>query len=196
MITERFDAAFVDIGNEAMRRIFTMLPNVYSVLDPTYGHGFFYKLTPWLKILGGDIDEKRAKDVILDMRYLPFKNNSFDCCVLDPPFLHSSRKKGTKAPSFRKLGQRKRQSCSQLLELYKQAGKEAFRVARQIVIMKCADMVDTTELIPIAARLIQMFGDPWEILITTHTQGALPAQGRILHFRHNYVYYLVWKIKS
>lgn len=193
---ERLEAAFVGESPQAMWRIFKMLPEVKTVLEPTYGRGRFYKLTPWLQVTGGDIDKARAKDVRCDMRYLPFRDKSFDCVALDPPFLHSSRKKGTKVNTYKIFGGRQCQTTQGLLDLYTLAGREAFRVASKAVVIKCNDMVyDETGLIPFGHRLMNVFGEPWEIVVSIRPSGLLPAtRGKVSHFRHNYVYYLVWKL--
>lgn len=65
--------------------ITVLFPDAESIYDPTYGNGVFWKgfLHP---VLGSDILPTRSPDLVADFTRLPFKDETFDLVVFDPPF--------------------------------------------------------------------------------------------------------------
>ena len=117
------------------------------VADTTYGKGAF-----WRNVPPGKYD-LRATDILdgVDCRDLPYENGTIDCVVLDPPYMHSPGG-GTHSgqPAFEEhyrnngTGNNTNKKYHEaVVELYKEAGKEAFRVLRErgVFIVKCQDEV-------------------------------------------------------
>lgn len=181
------NAAFVGGSARAIQAIFAMHKDVARVLDPTYGLGGFYKLTPQLQVTGGDLNP--AKGIPMDIRALPFKDESFDAVVLDPPYMSSSG--SALEHQFGMFGQ----SQEKLIELYIAGLQEAWRVARVLVVAKCADAVNSGKFVPVAARVITGFGQPlYDTVITVRERSMEHPHWRtVKHFRHNYAYYLIWR---
>src|SRR5579859_6028898 len=62
-----------------------------KILDATVNDGRFWNGTK-RKVVGLDIDPKFKPDVIADNREMPFKANSFDVIVYDPPHIPNQGK--------------------------------------------------------------------------------------------------------
>lgn len=184
------NAAFVGNSSEAVAAIFRLHNDCKTVLDPTYGRGAFYRLVPELLVTGGDIDP--AKGVPMDMRALPFGDSSFDAVVIDPPYLGGSAGRGSALEQKYGIFSH---SQLELLSLYSAGLTEAWRVARKLVVAKCADAVDSGRFVPVAARLIAAFPHPLYDMLITVRQHSLqhPFWKTVQHFRHNYAYYLLWR---
>lgn len=58
-----------------------------TIADVTYGKGAFWKKTPHLNVTGSDLIT--VPERTYDFRDLPYRDNSFDIVVLDPPYVHS-----------------------------------------------------------------------------------------------------------
>lgn len=58
-----------------------------KIADLTYGKGVFWRKTPYLRVFGSDIKTfpKRPHNFTC----LPYRNQTFDIAVLDPPYIHS-----------------------------------------------------------------------------------------------------------
>ncbi|MBI1744452.1 site-specific DNA-methyltransferase [Candidatus Acetothermia bacterium] len=122
------------------------------VADVTYGKGIFWKKVPLLlyKLLPTDIKTG------VDCRNLPYKDESIDCVVLDPPYMeglfrrsqshlagsgsHSAFRESYSNGSETTEGPRYHDA---VLGLYFKAGREAYRVLRNegSLIVKCQDEV-------------------------------------------------------
>jgi hypothetical protein len=64
-----------------------LFPDAGTALDLTYGSGKFWDGTAGVRVTGVDLDPSRARDVCADFTRLPFRADSFDVCVFDPPYL-------------------------------------------------------------------------------------------------------------
>lgn len=61
-------------------------------LDPTYSKGIFYKYDISRPKYIGDINPTNTNVKVMDCRKLPFKNNSLNSIIFDPPFLATTGK--------------------------------------------------------------------------------------------------------
>ena len=86
-----------------------------------------------------------------DCRDLPYENGEIDCVVLDPPYMHSPGGTAHQSHSAFEDHYRNNESGKQtgskyhqaVVDLYEEAGREAWRVLRErgIFIVKCQDEV-------------------------------------------------------
>ena len=139
-------SAHVD-GNES---VFPQILALYVmpgsvVADVTYGKGVFWRNIPADRyhLLATDIRDG------VDCRNLPYGDGEIDCVVLDPPYMHSPGGTAhlTQEPFERYYanngsgGQTGSKYHEAVLDLYRDAGKEACRVLRErgVFIVKCQD---------------------------------------------------------
>jgi tRNA G10 N-methylase Trm11 len=185
------------------------VPAGATVADVTHGTGIFWKRVPAgvYKLLASDLKTG------VDCRALPYKAESIDCVVLDPPYMEGLFRRAKKqlagagayAP-FRSTysnGQRSEPGAPKyhdaVLDLYYKAGREAARVLRSrgIFIVKCQDEVSANqqrlthvELINAYAQIGFYAKDLFVIV-----RANRPAVSRILrqeHARKNHSYFLVF----
>ena len=141
-------SAYLDGNDSVFPKILGLYVKPGSVVaDVTYGKGVF-----WRRIPTGLYDV-RATDVQngVDCRKLPYNDGEVDCVVLDPPYMHSPG--GTAHQTHEPFeeyygnngsgGQTKRKYHEAVVNLYQDAGKEAYRVLREsgVFIVKCQDEV-------------------------------------------------------
>lgn len=128
------------------------VPKGAKVADVTYGLGVFWRNVNQndYRLVASDLKTG------VDCRKLPYKNASFDCVVLDPPYMEGlyRRVSGHLAGSGSHSAFRKAYSNGQhteggpkwhdaVLDMYFKAGAEAYRVLKQngVLIVKCQDEV-------------------------------------------------------
>lgn len=175
-----------------------------KIADVTYGKGVFWKRIPkdYYHVTGSDIQEG------IDCRTLPYDNSSFDCIVLDPPYMHTPG--GTAHVGHQNYENYYRNNNSTngsgkkyheaVLDLYFAAGKEAFRVLRNhgIFIVKCADEVCANQQRLTHVEIIQEYakhGFVVEDLFVLLRQNR-PGVSRVIkqvHARKNHSYFLVFR---
>jgi len=176
------------------------------VADVTYGKGVF-----WRKIPKGTY-QLYATDLKtgVDCRNLPYENNSIDCVVFDPPYMHTpggtahnghqnyeeyyKNNKGYKSD---------KKYHEAVLDLYFSGAKEAYRVLKNkgILIIKCQDEVCANKQrlthVEIIVELEKM-GYLTEDLFVLVRNGK-PGVSRIIkqrHARKNHSYFLVFRKKE
>ena len=123
---------------------FTLSPGS-TVADVTYGKGVFWRKVPKdaYNVLATDLDTG------VDSRNLPYEDESVDCVVFDPPYMHSpggtahvghqnyeGYYKNNRITSEKKYHEA-------VLDLYFRSAREAWRVLRHggTYIVKCQDQV-------------------------------------------------------
>jgi hypothetical protein len=128
------------------------VPEGATVADVTWGKGVF-----WQKVREGAYDV-RATDISMgvDCRELPYLDGEIDCVVLDPPYMEgffrndgSQKAGGGSYSAFREHysnGHERPEKAKwhdAVTELYREAGREAYRVLRRngVLIVKCQDEV-------------------------------------------------------
>jgi hypothetical protein len=179
------------------------------VADVTYGKGIFWKKVPRGKYQLLATDIKRDG---VDCRHLPYQDGTIDCVVLDPPYMEGFYRRseghlagtGTYA-AFRstysngKPTQQGPKYHNAVLDLYFQAGQEAYRVLRPygILIVKCQDEVsaNTQHLthveIIVHYQSLGFYAKDLFVLVRPNR----PAVSRIKkqeHARKNHSYFLVF----
>lgn len=194
-------------GND---RIFPRVLSLYVkpgsiVADVTYGKGVF-----WRRIPDGLYD-LRATDLRdgVDCRDLPYGDGEIDCVVLDPPYMHSPGGTAHTAHSpfeahYRNNGSGNRTKSKYheaVLDLYEEAGHEAFRVLRErgVLIVKCQDEVCSNRQRFTHVEIMQAYADmgfeaeDLFVAVRNNRPGVSRAV-RQVHARKNHSYFLVfWK---
>lgn len=193
------------------------VPEGAVVADVTYGKGVFWRHVPkgMYKLLPTDIQTG------VDCRRLPYANESVDCVVLDPPYMegllrenkHHRGGQGTHV-SFRDaysdngnaenaIARPKPKWHAAVLDMYVQAGQEAYRVLRSegIFIVKCQDEVSANKQWLTHVEIINEYtamGFYTKDLFVVMRSNK-PAVSRIKkqqHARKNHSYFLVFvKVK-
>ncbi len=194
-------------GND---RMFPRILDLYVargsiVADVTYGRGVF-----WRHIPDGEYD-LRATDLLsgTDCRDLPYADGSIDCVVLDPPYMHSPGGTAHTAHEAFETHYRNNGSGRQgrakyheaVLELYEDAGKEAWRVLRErgVLIVKCQDEVCSNRQRFTHIEIMEAYeamGFVAEDLFVTvrNNRPGVSCAVRQVHARKNHSYFLVfWK---
>ncbi|MGH7451516.1 MAG: helix-turn-helix domain-containing protein [bacterium] len=174
------------------------------VADVTYGKGVFWKNIPKnaYKLNVSDITEG------VDCRSLPYKAETIDCVVLDPPYMHTpggtahvghQNYEGYYGNNRAANGSGKKYHEA-VLELYFAAADEAHRVLRDngIFIVKCADEVCANQQRLTHVELINEFEKKGFIVedLFVLLRNNRPGVSRILkqiHARKNHSYFLVFR---
>lgn len=194
-------------GNDA---VFPHILSLYvaqdsTVADVTYGEGVFWRNVPEDRyvVLGTDVQTGT------DCRELPYEDNEIDCVVLDPPYMHTPggsahtvhtaferhyRNNGTGNKTTKKYHEA-------VLELYEDAGKEAWRVLRDrgVLIVKCQDEVCSNRQRFTHVEIMQAYGQLGFIaedlfVVVRQNRPGVSRAVRQVHARKNHSYFLVfWK---
>lgn len=172
-----------------------------TVADVTFGNGVFWRKVPddTYKVLASDL----AKGV--DCRKLPYEDNSVDCVVFDPPYMHTPG--GTAHVNHQNYeGYYKNNQANStkkyhdaVLDLYFSAAMEAWRVLREAgtYIVKCQDEVCANQQRLTHVELINelgKYGFRCEDLFVVVRNGR-PGVSRLLtqaHARKNHSYFVVF----
>ena len=191
-------------------RVFPKILNLYVkpgsvVADVTYGKGVFWRGIP------DDRYDLRATDIQngVDCRSLPYDDGEIDCVVLDPPYMHSPG--GTAHlvhEPFEQYygnngsgGQTKSKYHEAVLDLYRDAGKEAYRILRErgVFIVKCQDEVCSNRQrfthveIMVAFDKMGFIAEDLFVVMRNNRPGVSRVV-RQVHARKNHSYFLVfWK---
>lgn len=199
-------SAYVD-GNE---KVFPKILDLYVskgsvVADVTYGKGVFWRNIP------ANTYELRATDLLdgIDCRDLPYEDGEIDCVVLDPPYMHTPGGSAhTVHTAFERhyrnnaTGNRTEKKYHEaVIELYEDAGREAFRVLRDkgVFIVKCQDEICSNRQRFTHIELMQVYSnmgfiaEDLFVIMRTNKPGVSRAVKQV-HARKNHSYFLVfWK---
>ena len=176
------------------------------VADVTFGNGVFWRQVP------EGLYELRTSDLLTgtDCRNLPYTNEEIDAVVLDPPYMHSpgGTAHAAKGSPFERYyrnngtGNRTtRKYHEAVLDLYFEAGEEAFRVLRDrgVIIVKCQDEVCSNRQrfthVEIMERYAQIgfVAEDLFVVVRNNRPGVSRAV-RQVHARKNHSYFLIfWK---
>ena len=190
--------------------VFPQILNLYvapgsTIADVTYGLGVFWRNVPegLYQLLPSDIADG------VDCRDLPYEDVSVDCVVLDPPYMHSPGGTAHTAHSafedhYRNNGSGNRTEKKYheaVLDLYIEAGKEAFRVLRErgVFVVKCQDEVCSNRQRFTHVEIMQEYqkiGFVAEDLfvVMRRNRPGVSRTVKQVHARKNHSYFLVfWK---
>ena len=194
-------------GNETVfpQILSLYVPQASVIADVTYGEGVFWRNVPedHYRVLGTDIQTG------VDCRDLPYADGEIDCVVLDPPYMHSPG--GTAHSSHRAFEKHYRNNGAgntttgkyheAVLQLYVEAGKEAFRVLRErgVFIVKCQDEVCSNRQRFTHVEIMEAYGKigfiPEDLFVVMrNNRPGVSRAIRQVHARKNHSYFLVfWK---
>ena len=198
-------SAYQAANNEVFPHILNLyVPKGSRIVDATYGRGVFWRnvTVKDYELLKSDIRDG------IDCRSLPYEEESTDCVVLDPPYMHSP---GGSAhvghQNFEEYYQNNGNGNSTglkyheaVLALYFDAAREAWRILKKggTVIIKCQD-----EVCACKQRLthVEIINELTEKLYLVEDLFVLvrknkPGVSRILkqkHARKNHSYFLVFR---
>ncbi|MBQ0727090.1 MAG: hypothetical protein KBT77_07065 [Thalassolituus oleivorans] len=190
------------------------VPKGSRVADVTWGRGVFWKKVPKdeYQVIGTDIA------MGIDCRNLPYEDGSFDCVVLDPPYMEGFYRKNNE----HKAGSGSHSSLARaysngdeinsdidnsgtkkwhaaVTDMYFKASREAFRVLRKkgILIVKCQDEVSAGKQwlthVEIINELESIGYYTKDLFVVVRT--GKPAVSRLInqvHARKNHSYFLVF----
>ena len=175
------------------------------VADVTYGRGVFWRRMPAgrYRLLATDIRTG------VDCRKLPYHDGEIDCVVLDPPYMHSpggTAHDGHEAfERFYRNNSSGGQTASKyheaVIALYRDAGKEAYRVLREggVLIVKCQDEVCSNRQRFTHVELILEYENMGFVaedifVVVRSNRPSVSRVERQVHARKNHSYFLVfWK---
>ncbi|MEP0842529.1 MAG: site-specific DNA-methyltransferase [Phycisphaerae bacterium] len=202
-------SAYVGTNAEVFPHVVRLhVPEGSRVADVTFGQGVFWRNVPphAYTLVPSDIQTG------IDCRALPYRNGSFDCVVLDPPYMEGLFRRarshlagaGSHA-AFRDYysngeethgGPKYHQA---VLDLYFRGGKEAHRVLRPegVLIVKCQDEVSANtqrlthvEIINEFERLGFYTKDLF-VVVRPNRPAVTRTKGQV-HARKNHSYFLVF----
>ena len=172
-----------------------------TVADVTYGKGVFWRKVPddAFRLLPTDLSTGT------DCRDLPYRDESIDCVVFDPPYMHTPG--GTAHVNHQNYEGYYRNNTANsnkkyheaVLDLYFTAAREAWRILRQggVYIVKCQDEVCANQQRLTHVEIINelaTYGFVAEDLFVVVRKGK-PGVSRLLrqaHARKNHSYFLVF----
>ena len=198
--------AYSDGNDKLFPRILDLYVKPQSVVaDVTFGKGVF-----WRNVPDGRYD-LRPTDVLTgtDCRDLPYEDSEIDCVVLDPPYMHSPGGTAHQSHSAFEDHYRNNESGKQtgskyhqaVVDLYEEAGREAWRVLRErgIFIVKCQDEVCSNRQrfthveIMNAYQKLGFVTEDLFVMVRNNRPGVSRTI-RQVHARKNHSYFLVfWK---
>lgn len=203
-------SAYVGINEDVFPHVLKLhVAEGATVADVTYGKGVFWKRVPRdrYKLLPTDLQTG------VDCRKLEYSDGSIDCVVLDPPYMEGlfRREVNHMAGAGTHGAFRKHYSNSEataeggpkwhgaVLDLYVQAGREAYRVLRGfgILIVKCQDEVSANTQRLTHVEIINAYeamGFYTKDLFVV-VRPNRPGMSRLLtqvHARKNHSYFLVF----
>lgn len=110
----------------------------WRTLDPTYGEGVFWREWRPDVLVTGESDKRRQVDVVLDAYALPYKDQSFDAVVFDPPY----KLNGTPDETLdRRFGVHESTEWQARMRLIWKGTEECGRVSSNMLLVKCQDQV-------------------------------------------------------
>jgi tRNA G10 N-methylase Trm11 len=203
-------SAFVGNNADIFPKILHLhVPKGSVVADVTYGKGVFWKNVPTgeYHLYPSDIQTG------VDCRNLAYKDETIDCIILDPPYMEGlfRKKKDHLAGAGNYKAFREHYSNGEansggakyhaaVLELYHDAGREAYRVIKKegILIVKCQDEVSANQQELSHVQIINYYASLGfyckDLFVVVRTNR--PAISRLLkqvHARKNHSYFLVFK---
>jgi hypothetical protein len=115
------------------------LEDDWTILDPTYGRGNFWKAWKPKRLVARDLNPEKSQGAPVDFTAMPYRDRMFDAVVFDPPYKLS----GTPAlEDFdERFGVDVPTSWADRMELIRAGAVECARVADKVLLVKCQDQV-------------------------------------------------------
>ncbi len=195
-------SAHLGTNDDLFPQIMSLFVALGSVVaDVTYGKGVFWRKIPdgAYHLLATDLSTG------VDCRELPYADESVDCVVFDPPYMHTPG--GTAHVGHQNFEgyYRNNQAASTskyheaVLELYFAAAREAARVLKRggVYIVKCQDEVCANQQRLTHVEIINQLQTDGFVIedLFVLTRPGRPGVSRILnqvHARKNHSYFLVF----
>jgi len=225
--TDLIFSANVGGNAEVFRQILDLhVPKGSKVADVTFGTGVFWKSVPHghYELLASDIAVKSNDGVLpfmevqdgVDLRELPYADDSLDCVVLDPPYMegfyrgyesHLAGSGNYSAFRYHYSNGRATQSSEggpkwhdAVTDLYVHGGIEAYRVLRPngMLIVKCQDEVSANKQrlthveIITAYESIGFYTKDLFVVMRTNKAGVSRLKKQE-HARKNHSYFLIFQ---
>lgn len=225
--TDLVFSASVGGNAEVFRQILDLhVPRGSKVADVTFGTGVFWKNVPagQYELLASDIAAKPEDGALpfmsvqdgIDVRELPYADESIDCVVLDPPYMegfyrgYESHLAGSgNYAAFRHHYSNGRATESQegepkwhdaVTDLYVHGGIEIYRVLRKdgILIVKCQDEVSANKQRLTHVEIISAYESMGyytkDLFVVVRTNKAgVSRLKKQEHARKNHSYFLVFQ---
>lgn len=184
------------------------VPKGAKIADVTYGLGVFWRN---VNLDGYELVPSDLKTGT-DCRNLPYSDQSFDCIVLDPPYMEGLYRKsnghlagsGTHS-AFRNAYSNGQETTSgpkwhdAVLDMYFRSGAEAFRVLRQegVLIVKCQDEVSANTQRLTHVEIINQYAQfgfyTKDLFVVMRTNNpCITRLKKQVHARKNHSYFLVF----
>lgn len=167
-----------------------------SVLDMTHNQGRFWRMWQPETLVRMDLDEKMRIDVQADARRLPFRCESFDTVVFDPPY----KLNGAGGSCSEDVGYGVADGWTDRSPLYRAGLAEALRVVRQkgTIVVKFQDQIaggTVTQQSVVVANAMHGLADLIGQLhvLTTREQ---PSGRRQATPRNNYSTMTAWRKRN
>jgi len=211
-------SAYTADSSEVFPKILELhVPDDAKIADVTYGKGIFWKNIDEEKyeLLATDIDlEKSQKDESVDCRDLPYDDESLDVVILDPPHIEGYYRNEKKQlpgsgshSSFREsysnseVIESSGKYHKKVLNMYFDAGKEAYRVLKEegILIVKIVDEVSANRQELTHIQVTNYYEDRLgfytkDLFIQVrNTQPSINGLKNQIHARKNHSYYMVYQ---
>lgn len=177
------------------------VPDGSRVLDMTYGLGGFWTMRGLVErydLVKMDL-ERPAVTVRAALEHLPFKADSFDCAVLDPPYANNGSDAPIKSSIAQTYNLKAGNANKNILNYYINGGNQAWRVLRPngSLIVKCQDEVESGKQqwnhisVLREAALAGFYAEDLFVLV----QDGSPAMRHNyqLHARKNHSYFWVFR---
>ncbi len=208
-------SAYVGKNEDIFPKILDLhVPKKSKVADVTWGKGVFWKKVPdeAYNVFATDIS------MGIDCRNLPYENESFDCVVLDPPYMEGfyrkkqEHKAGTGSHSSlakaysngdeinsdtQNTGTKKWHAA--VTDMYFKASAEAYRILKKkgVLIVKCQDEVSAGKQwlthVEIINKLESMgFYTKDLFVVVRNNKPSVSRLKKQVHARKNHSYFLVF----
>jgi hypothetical protein len=192
-------------NEEGFKRILTLYARPgHLIVDPTYGNGRF-----WKNVNKADY-RVLATDIVtdgVDLRALPYADDSVNMVVLDPPYRYTplKNKKQEDSPNHGKvdglyrLTQAKLTNTQAVLDLYEQGMLEACRllIPGGFLVVKCQDTVQDGRNIWVHTILMEkgaLLGFACRDLLIVNPPMTLKSRWDFQrHLRKSHSYFLVFR---
>jgi tRNA G10 N-methylase Trm11 len=168
------------------------VPEGSKVADVTHGKGIFWqKVTAKYELLATDLKTG------VDMRKLPYDNNSIDCVVIDPPYMPYKNTGIEQISEYYGIGTQPIKGYGDVLNLYCDGIKEAERVltTKGVLIIKCQDMVWSNKQKLLHLDIVE-YCKEWfkceDIFIVVQGFKKFHPSKSQIHARKNHSYFLVF----